>query len=244
MEIEDLAYPLVAGVTATDDPAVAFKDADIAIFLGAFPRKEGMERKDVMEKNVGIFNSQGSAIQNYAKPTVKCLVVGNPANTNAAILSSAAPAVPKTSISALTRLDHNRATSLAAARMGVPCDELDCAVFATARTIDKVPSGATLVRAATESVADGAKSFVLVVTAEQEASGYLYDGSVPFTHAGKSYRPPPRGVWFEVAGKGYAVHAFGSAKGMTHRMRMSPLRCEASASPRHISRRTSSRCLS
>merc|ERR1719326_256727 len=96
MEIEDLAYPLVAGVVATADPAVAFKGADYAVFLGAFPRKEGMERKDVMEKNVGIFNSQGAALAANAKPTVKCLVVGNPANTNAAILSNAAPTLPKT----------------------------------------------------------------------------------------------------------------------------------------------------
>lgn len=125
MEIEDLAYPLVAGVVATADPTVAFKDCDFAIFLGAFPRKEGMERKDVMEKNVGIFNSQGSALANFAKPTVKSLVVGNPANTNAAILAAAAPALPKTSFSALTRLDHNRAQSLAASKMGIPCDELE-----------------------------------------------------------------------------------------------------------------------
>ena len=125
MELEDLAYPLIAGVIGTDDPAVAFKDADYGIFLGAFPRKEGMERKDVMEKNVGIFNSQGAALAANAKPTVKCLVVGNPANTNEAILSNAAPALPKTAFTALTRLDHNRAQSLAAAKMGITCDDME-----------------------------------------------------------------------------------------------------------------------
>jgi len=124
MELQDLAFPLIAGVVCTDDPAVAFKDCDYAIFLGAFPRKEGMERKDVMAKNVGIFHSQGSALQEFAKKSVKALVVGNPANTNAAILASAAPQLPKESISALTRLDHNRATSLAAAKLGVPCDQV------------------------------------------------------------------------------------------------------------------------
>lgn len=124
MEMEDLAYPLYAGAVCTGDPAVAFKDADYAIFLGAFPRGPGMERKDVMVKNVGIFNSQGKALSEFAKPGVKCLVVGNPANTNAAILSNAAPNVPKENISALTRLDHNRAQSLAASKMGVPCNEV------------------------------------------------------------------------------------------------------------------------
>mmetsp|Transcript_3108 Transcript_3108/g.9813 ORF Transcript_3108/g.9813 Transcript_3108/m.9813 type:complete len:328 (-) Transcript_3108:373-1356(-) len=125
MELEDLAYPLLAGVVGTDDPALAFKGADYAVFLGAFPRKEGMERKDVMAKNVGIFNSQGKALSDHASPNVKCLVVGNPANTNAAILSAAAPAIPKENITALTRLDHNRAQSLAAAKVGVPCDQVE-----------------------------------------------------------------------------------------------------------------------
>lgn len=124
MEIEDLAYPLVAGVVATTDPDEAFKDVDYAIFLGAFPRKEGMERKDVMEKNIGIFNSQGSALSKGAKPGVKCVVVGNPANTNAAILSRAAPNVDPKNISALTRLDHNRASSHLAIKCGVSCDKV------------------------------------------------------------------------------------------------------------------------
>jgi len=124
MEIEDLAYPLVAGVLASTDPDEAFKDVDYAIFLGAFPRKEGMERKDVMEKNIGIFNAQGSALSKGAKPTVKCVVVGNPANTNAAILSRAAPNIDPKNISALTRLDHNRASSHLAIKCGVSCDQV------------------------------------------------------------------------------------------------------------------------
>ena len=124
MELEDLAYPLLAGVLGTTDPDEAFKDVDYAIFLGAFPRKEGMERKDVMTKNIGIFNSQGSALSKGAKPGVKCVVVGNPANTNAAILSRAAPNVDPKNISALTRLDHNRATSHLAIKCGVSCDKV------------------------------------------------------------------------------------------------------------------------
>ena len=124
MELEDLAYPLLAGVLGTTDPDEAFKDVDYAIFLGAFPRKEGMERKDVMTKNIGIFNSQGSALSKGAKPGVKCVVVGNPANTNAAILSRAAPNVDPKNISALTRLDHNRASSHLAIKCGVSCDKV------------------------------------------------------------------------------------------------------------------------
>jgi malate dehydrogenase len=120
LELEDLAYPCYAGSVGTTDPAVAFKDADVCVFLGAFPRKEGMERKDVMGMNVKIFNEQGAAVAAHAKPTVKCLVVGNPANTNAAILLSAMGGkIPAKNVTALTRLDHNRATSQLAMKAGV-----------------------------------------------------------------------------------------------------------------------------
>jgi len=116
-------------VVPTTDPAVAFKDVDYAIFLGSFPRKEGMERKDVMGKNVGIFNSQGKALSENAKPTVKCIVVGNPANTNALILSRAAPNIPVKNISALTRLDHNRARAMLAAKAGVSVDKVEGSII-------------------------------------------------------------------------------------------------------------------
>jgi len=128
MELEDLAYPLYAGCMCSDDPMVAFKGANYVIFLGSFPRKDGMERKDVMEKNVGIFAAQGKALE-VAEPGVKCLVVGNPANTNAAILSEYAPSVPKANISALTRLDHNRARSLLSIKKGVPLGDVEGAII-------------------------------------------------------------------------------------------------------------------
>jgi len=124
MEIEDLAEPLFESVTATVEPSEGFKDCDYVIFLGAFPRREGMERKDVMARNVGIFNSQGAALQ-HAKPGVKCLVVGNPANTNALILSKAAPSVPPCNITALTRLDHNRAKMMIALRAKKPVESVE-----------------------------------------------------------------------------------------------------------------------
>jgi malate dehydrogenase len=124
MEIEDLAYPLVAGVVATSDLEPAFKDIDYAIFLGAFPRKQGMERKDLMEKNVGIFKEQGQALANFAKATCKSLVVGNPANTNCLTLMTYATKIPRENFSALTRLDHNRAKSALAIKTGVNVDEI------------------------------------------------------------------------------------------------------------------------
>uniref|UniRef100_A0A7S2INJ7 Malate dehydrogenase n=1 Tax=Haptolina brevifila TaxID=156173 RepID=A0A7S2INJ7_9EUKA len=124
MELEDLANPLYAGSICTTDPNEGFKDADYIIFLGSFPRREGMERMDVMERNVAIFASQGKALQ-CAKAGVKCLVVGNPANTNAAILSEHAPQVPKANISALTRLDHNRARSMLSIKKGAPLHEVE-----------------------------------------------------------------------------------------------------------------------
>jgi len=109
MEIEDGHYPLVHGVIPTDSPDVAFRDADCAVLLGAFPRKQGMERKELMEKNIGIFKSVGEAMQRVASPNIKVLVVGNPANTNALICAKYAPKVPTTNFTAMTRLDHHRA---------------------------------------------------------------------------------------------------------------------------------------
>jgi malate dehydrogenase len=120
MELEDGAYPLLAGIVATSDVAVAFKDIDYAILVGAFPRKAGMERKDLLTKNAGIFKEQGKALNTYAKKTVKVVVVGNPANTNALIASHYAPDIPKENFTALTRLDHNRAMSQIASRLKIP----------------------------------------------------------------------------------------------------------------------------
>lgn len=119
MEIEDGSYPLVQGVIATDDANKAFDGADYAILLGAFPRKDGMERKDLMEKNIGIFKTMGEAIEKNATPKIKVLVVGNPANTNALVCANYAPKVPKRNFTAMTRLDHHRALGQVALRAGV-----------------------------------------------------------------------------------------------------------------------------
>jgi len=117
MELEDSALPLLHGVVPTSDLKEAFLDIDYAIFVGAMPRKEGMERADLLKANAGIFKTQGAALDQYAKKTVKVLVVGNPANTNCLITLTSAPSIPKENFSALTRLDHNRAKSQIALRL-------------------------------------------------------------------------------------------------------------------------------
>jgi len=109
MEIEDCAFPLVAGIVQTDDPEVAFKGADYCLLVGARPRGPGMERKDLLQANAQIFSVQGSAINKVASQDVKVLVVGNPANTNALIAYRNAPDLDPGQFTAMTRLDHNRA---------------------------------------------------------------------------------------------------------------------------------------
>merc|ERR1719389_118241 len=120
MEIQDSALPLVRQVVPTDDASVAFKDIDAAFMVGAMPRREGMERKDLLAANVKIFKVQGEALDKFAKKSVKVLVVGNPANTNALIISHYAPSIPKTNFSAMTRLDQNRAAAQLAAKLNQP----------------------------------------------------------------------------------------------------------------------------
>ncbi|MBA2547162.1 MAG: malate dehydrogenase, partial [Burkholderiaceae bacterium] len=120
MEVEDCAFPLLAGMDAYCDATSAFKDTDIALMVGARPRGPGMERKDLLAANAQIFTAQGKALDQAASRTVKVLVVGNPANTNAYIAMKSAPSLPKTSFTAMMRLDHNRALSQLAAKTNSP----------------------------------------------------------------------------------------------------------------------------
>lgn len=124
MELADSAFPLLRGVEITDDPNVAFDGANVALLVGAMPRKDGMDRSDLLAANGGIFAPQGKAINDHAADDVKVLVVGNPANTNAAIARAAAPDVPAERFNAMMRLDHNRALAQLAARAGVPVSEV------------------------------------------------------------------------------------------------------------------------
>ena len=120
MELQDCAFPLLAGMEAHADPIGAFKDADYALLVGARPRGPGMERKDLLSANAQIFTAQGKALNAVASRKVKVLVVGNPANTNAYIAMKSAPDLPRRSFTAMLRLDHNRAASQVAAKAGKP----------------------------------------------------------------------------------------------------------------------------
>lgn len=120
MELADCALPLLHEVVPTADPVVAFHDVSAAFLVGAMPRKQGMERKDLLSANVKIFKVQGEALDKHARKDVKVLVVGNPANTNAIVCSKYAPSIPPENFTAMTRLDHNRARAQIAARANVP----------------------------------------------------------------------------------------------------------------------------
>ncbi len=125
MEIEDCAFPLVAGMAGTADPLAAFKDADVAMLVGAKPRGPGMERKDLLMENARIFIEQGKALDKVANRNIRVLVVGNPANTNAYIAMKSAPSLPKKNFTAMLRLDHNRALSQLAAKSGKPVGAIE-----------------------------------------------------------------------------------------------------------------------
>jgi malate dehydrogenase len=124
MELEDCAFPLLASMQAHSDPSGAFRDADYALLVGARPRGPGMERRDLLAANAQIFTAQGKALNAVARRTVKVLVVGNPANTNAYIAMKSAPDLPKGHFTSMMRLDHNRALSQIAARVKAPVDRI------------------------------------------------------------------------------------------------------------------------
>ncbi len=124
MELDDCAFPLLAGMVKTDDAETAFADAQYGLLVGAMPRKQGMERADLLEANGGIFGPQGKAINDAAARDVKVLVVGNPANTNALIAMSAAPDLDPRQFNAMTRLDHNRALSQLSAKVDRPVTDI------------------------------------------------------------------------------------------------------------------------
>nr|WMY99996.1 MDH2 [Ipomoea batatas] len=124
MELVDAAFPLLKGVVATTDAVEACTGVNVAVMVGGFPRKEGMERKDVMSKNVSIYKAQASALEKHAAANCKVLVVANPANTNALILKEFAPSIPDKNISCLTRLDHNRALGQISERLNVQVSDV------------------------------------------------------------------------------------------------------------------------
>ena len=124
MELEDCAFPLLTDIVQSDNAKIAFKDADIALLVGARPRSKGMERKDLIEANGAIFTVQGQALNEVANRNVKVLVVGNPANTNAYIAMKSAPDLPGRNFTAMLRLDHNRALSQLSSKSGMSVDSI------------------------------------------------------------------------------------------------------------------------
>lgn len=163
MELQDLALPLLREIVPTADPAVAFKDVAAAFLVGAMPRKEGMERKDLLAANVEIFKVQGEALDKFAKKDVKVLVVGNPANTNALICSHYAPSIPKENFTAMTRLDQNRAQAALAARLGVQVDKVKKVIIWGNHSSTQYPDAAH----ATVTAASGTNPVTSAVNDEQ-----------------------------------------------------------------------------
>jgi malate dehydrogenase len=124
MELDDCAFPLLAGVDISDDPTKAFDGVSVALLVGARPRTKGMERSDLLEANGGIFKPQGKALNDHAASDVRILVVGNPANTNCLIAQANAPDIPRERFNSMMRLDHNRAIAQLAKKVGVPVTEI------------------------------------------------------------------------------------------------------------------------
>jgi malate dehydrogenase len=139
LELEDGAYPLIEEIVQTDDAAVAFKGADYAILVGGFPRKKGMERKDLLARNGTIFKAMGQALESHAKDSCKVLVVANPANTNCLVCATNVPKIPKTNFSALTRLDYNRATAQVALKAGLKVAEVKNVIIWGNHSATQVP---------------------------------------------------------------------------------------------------------
>ncbi len=156
MELDDCAFPLLAGIVQTDDPNVAFKDADYALLVGARPRGPGMERKDLLEANAAIFSVQGKAINDNANPNIKVLVVGNPANTNSLIAQRNAPNINPRQFTAMTRLDHNRAMAQLAAQTGTTVNDVKKITIWGNHSATQYPdiSQATVKGAAAEGLVD------------------------------------------------------------------------------------------
>ena len=148
MELDECAFPSVAGVEIFDDATKAFEGTNVAYLVGAMPRRQGMERADLLEANAGIFGPQGKAINDGAADDVRVLVVGNPANTNATIAQNAAPDVPASRFTAMMRLDHNRAVAQLAHKTGAAVADIKDVVVWGNHSADQYPdvSFATVAR--------------------------------------------------------------------------------------------------
>ncbi|HRN17849.1 MAG: malate dehydrogenase [Trueperaceae bacterium] len=176
MELDDCAFPLLHGVVATDEPSVAFKDADYALLVGSRPRGPGMERKDLLQANGAIFTVQGKALNDHASRSVKVLVVGNPANTNCLIALRNAPDLAPEQFSSMARLDHNRALSQLAAKAGAKVADVHKMIIWGNHSSTQVPdlSHATVAgRPATEIVDDAWVSDYFIPTVQKRGAAII-----------------------------------------------------------------------
>lgn len=207
MEVADCAMPLVKNVIATDDVEKAFTNIDSAFLVGAMPRREGMERKDLLAANVKIFKVQGQALDKFAKKTVKVLVVGNPANTNAFICSHYAPSIPKENFSAMTRLDQNRASAQLAAKVGVKVEDVKNVIIWGNHSSTQFPDASQAMVKGSPAVGlvDEAwiqKEFVptvqkrgAAVIAARKLSSAMSAAKAACDHMKDWFQGTPRGVW-------------------------------------------------
>jgi malate dehydrogenase len=176
MELNDCAFPLLHGVEASDDPNVAFEDVDYALLVGARPRGAGMERKDLLEANGAIFTVQGKALSDHAAPGVKVLVVGNPANTNCLIALKNAPNLKPEQFTAMTRLDHNRAISQLAGKVGAKVADVRHMIIWGNHSSTQVPDithASVGGRAATELVDDAWVTGQFIPTVQKRGAAII-----------------------------------------------------------------------
>jgi malate dehydrogenase len=212
MELADCAFPLLAGLDLFDDPVPAFDGVNVALLVGARPRGAGMERGDLLEANGGIFAPQGKAMNDGASSDVRVLVIGNPANTNAAIASAHAPDVPAERFTAMTRLDHNRALSQLASKTGAGVGEIENVIIWGNHSAKQYPdiAHATIAgRPAAEVVADDAwlrdvfvptvaKRGAAIIEA-RGASSAASAANAALDHVRDWIHGTPEGVWTSAA---------------------------------------------
>ena len=237
MELVDAAYPLVKGIVATVDVDEACKDVDVAVMVGGFPRGPGMERKEVMGKNVAIYKAQASSLEKHAAPDCKVVVVANPANTNALILSNYAPKIPKENVTCLTRLDHNRALGQVAQKAGVPVSDVkNCIIWGnhSSTQYPDVNHGVVNGKLIREAIGDDAYlngEFVTTVQqrgaaiiAARKLSSALSAASSVCDHVRDWIAGTPEGTWTSmgVISPG-GDQAYGIAKGLMYSF---PVTCE------------------
>ena len=233
MELDDCAFATLAGIVATDDPKLAFKDSDYALLVGARPRGPGMERKDLLQANAAIFSVQGKAINDHASRDIRVLVVGNPANTNALIASSNAPDIDPRNFTAMTRLDHNRALAQLAAKTDSHVNDIQCMTIWGNHSATQYPdiNHATVRGRAASELADAgwlADTFIPVVQQRgaaiieaRGASSAASAASAAIDHMHDWARGTPDGDWVSMA-----IPADGSYGIETGIIYSYPVRCD------------------